>query len=265
MSLIYENSLTKLYQGNAFDLLNGFQDNTIDVIMVDPPYFLSKGGITCHSGKMVNVDKGEWDKTDDTITEEEFYYTFLKHAKRILKTDGTIWVFGTMHNIYLIGYLLKKLDFIILNNITWQKTNPPPNLSCRMFTHSTETVIWAKKSKKSKHYFNYQLMKEMNNGKQMKDVWTYPTTKKSEKKHGSHPTQKPIELMERIILASTEEDDLILDCFSGSSTTLLAAQNLNRRSIGIELEPQYIEISIKRLKENMIVNNINNEKRKEGK
>lgn len=244
---IYEEDLASIIQGNSLDLLKKIQTESIDAIVTDPPFFLSNGGITCQSGRMVSVDKGDWDKTD-SMTMDEFYYQFLQEAKRILKPNGTIWVFGTMHNIFSLGNIMQQMEFKILNNITWQKTNPAPNLSCRMFTHSTETIIWARKNKKSKHYFNYQLMKEMNNGKQMKDVWTTATTKKSEKSFGRHPTQKPLEIMDKIILASTKEGDVILDPFVGSGTTLVSAKRLGRRAMGMELESEYINIAIERLK-----------------
>lgn len=247
MNPVYENKHVCLYHADSLQLLKELEAESIDVIITDPPYFLSNGGITCQNGKMVKVDKGDWDKLDGVMTQEDFYRIFLTEAKRILKENGTIWVFGTMHNIYMLGYLLKELEYKILNNITWQKTNPPPNLSCRMFTHSTETILWARKNEKAKHYFNYDLMKEINGGKQMKDVWTSSTTKPSEKKHGKHPTQKPLWLIERMIQASTQENDVILDCFSGSGTTLIAAQNLERNAIGIELEDEYIDLSIKRI------------------
>lgn len=244
---IYEENLVSIIQGNSLELLKEMKAESIDVIATDPPFFLSNGGITCQSGKMVSVDKGDWDKTD-SMTMDEFYYQFLQEAKRILKPNGTIWVFGTMHNIFSLGSIMQQMEFKILNNITWQKTNPAPNLSCRMFTHSTETIIWAKKNKKSKHFFDYQLMKEINNGKQMKDVWTTSTTKKSEKSFGKHPTQKPLEIMNKIILASTKEGDIILDPFMGSGTTLVSAKRLGRRAIGIDLENEYIKIAIERLK-----------------
>lgn len=246
METFYENDLVKLYQGNSLEKLKEIETETIDVIATDPPFFLSNGGITCQNGKMVSVDKGDWDK-ETTLTMDEFYYAFLVEAKRILKPTGTIWVFGTMHNIFSLGYLMQKMNFKMLNNVTWQKTNPAPNLSCRMFTHSTENIIWARKDLKSKHYYNYELMKELNGGKQMKDVWTSSTTKKSEKKFGKHPTQKPLEIMDKIILSSTKEGDTVLDCFMGSGTTIVSAYNLNRNAIGIDLEEDFVNIAKARI------------------
>lgn len=248
MENIYKGKLATLIHSDYLEFLVTLEDNSIDVVITDPPFFLSNGGITCQSGKMVSVDKGDWDKLE-SITAEVFYSELLTELKRVLKPDGSLWMFGTMHNVYILGYLMNNLKFKIMNNITWQKTNPAPNLGCRMFTHSTETILWAKQNEKSKHYFNYKLMKELNNGKQMKDVWTTSTTKKSEKKFGKHPAQKPLEIIERIILASTQEGDTILDPFVGSGTTCVAATKLNRKSIGIDFEKEFIEIAINRVKD----------------
>lgn len=239
-------NLFYLYNEDALKLLKLLPDNSIDLFFTDPPYFLSNDGITCSGGKMVSVNKGGWDK-EDTLSVDEFNYQFLKEAKRIIKPSGSIWVSGTLHNIYSVGYQMKKLGLRILNNIIWQKTNPPPNLSCKMFTHSTETILWAAKDLKSKYTFNYELMKEENDGKQMKDVWQFSITKKSEKKYGKHPTQKPLDLMRRIIKASSNEGDLVLDPFMGSGTTGVAAIELNRKFIGIDIEKEYFQLAIKRI------------------
>lgn len=240
----------KLIKGDTFKVLKKFEDKTIDTIFADPPYFLSNDGITCSGGKMVTVNKGEWDTSDSLKYKHKFNRKWIKECYRILKDNGTIWVSGTLHNIYSIGMALEEEGFKIINNIIWQKTNPPPNLSCKTFTHSTETILWARKDiKKCKYTFNYELMKEINDGKQMKDVWTTSLTKPSEKKCGKHPTQKPLEILERIILASTKENDIILDPFSGSGTTGIAAYKLKRNYIGIEKEKQYLDLSIKRYEE----------------
>ncbi|RPJ97231.1 site-specific DNA-methyltransferase [Rummeliibacillus sp. TYF005] len=236
-----------LILGDSLEILNSLPDESIDVVFADPPYFLSNDGITCSGGKMVSVNKGSWDKKNSFEDIYQFNLAWLKEAKRILKPNGTLWVSGTLHNIYTVGFILQKLDYKILNNITWQKTNPPPNLACRTFTHSTETIIWAKKSKKAKHYFNYDLMKSWNSGKQMKDVWTTSITKKSEKSFGKHPTQKPLELLERIILSSTQEGDVVLDPFNGSGTTGVACYEYNRNYIGIDINPTYLDITINRI------------------
>jgi site-specific DNA-methyltransferase (adenine-specific) len=230
-------------------LAERYPDGVFDMIFADPPYFLSNGGITCHSGKMVKVDKGDWDKSNGADENHKFNLEWLSRCQKLLKKNGTIWVSGTSHIIYSVGFAMQQLGMKILNDITWEKPNPPPNLSCRYFTHSTETIIWATKNKNSKHYFNYEEMKKLNNGKQMKSVWTISAPKKDEKKFGRHPTQKPLELLERIILASTTESDLIFDPFSGSSTTGLAAIKLNRLFVGCETEDEFIQLSIKRINE----------------
>ncbi len=236
-----------LIYGDFFEVLRILKPKLVDIIFADPPYFLSGNGITCHAGQMVSVKKADWDEEIDVNEKLKFNRKWIRLCKRVLKDDGTIWISGTMHNIYTIGVALEMEGFKIINNITWKKLNPPPNISCRAFTHSTETILWArKKQRKAKHLFNYHLMKELNNGKQMKDVWELSMTKPSEKKHGKHPTQKPLELLERIILASTNEGDVVLDPFNGSGTTGIAAIKLNRKYIGIDNVLEYLEISKKR-------------------
>ena len=245
----FESDNFKLIYNDIFKVIKKFEDKSIDMIFADPPYFLSGNGITCSGGKMVSVNKGEWDKVLSIKEKHKFNKKWIRECYRILKDNGTIWISGTLHNIYSIGMALEEEGFKIINNITWQKTNPPPNLACKTFTHSTETILWARKDLKNiKYTFNYTLMKEINNNKQMKDVWTTSLTKPSEKKCGKHPTQKPLEILDKIILASTKEKDLILDPFCGSSTTGISAVRLNRRYIGIDNEKEYIELSIRRYK-----------------
>lgn len=240
----------KLINDDTFNALEKFEEKIFDMIFADPPYFLSNNGITCSGGKMVSVNKGIWDKSLSVKEKHDFNKKWIKKCYRVLKDYGTIWISGTLHNIYSIGMALEEEGFKIINNITWQKTNPPPNLACKTFTHSTETILWAKKDlKKSKYTFNYDLMKELNGNKQMRDVWTTSLIKPSEKKQGKHPTQKPLEILNRIILASTKENDLILDPFCGSSTTGIAAVKLNRRYIGIDNEKEYLDLSIRRYQE----------------
>ena len=238
----------KLYNDDCFDVMSKFDENSIDCIITDPPYFLSNDGITCKSGKMVSVNKGTWDVRKGFDEIYSFNLNWIEESYRILKPGGTLWVSGTYHNIYTIGSIVDSIDdFRILNNITWVKTAPPPNLSCRFFTHSTETLLWIRKGKKTKHYFNYDLMKEINQGKQMKDVWVIGRPKKAEKELGKHPTQKPEELIERIILSSTEKNHLVLDMFNGSGTTGVVAVRNNRKYIGIELDKEFYEISKRRI------------------
>ncbi|MEI3436024.1 MAG: DNA methyltransferase [Clostridia bacterium] len=246
----FETDNFKLIYNDIFKAIKKLEDKSVDMIFADPPYFLSNDGITCSGGKMVSVNKGEWDRTLSIKEKHKFNKKWIKECYRVLKDNGTIWISGTLHNIYSIGMALEEEGFKIINNITWQKTNPPPNLSCKTFTHSTETILWARKDlKKVKYTFNYNIMKELNNNKQMKDVWTTSLTKPSEKKCGKHPTQKPLEILDKIILASTKENDLILDPFCGSSTTGISAVRLNRRYIGIDNEKEYIELSKRRYKE----------------
>ncbi|WP_288603336.1 site-specific DNA-methyltransferase [uncultured Treponema sp.] len=243
-----ENKDFTLAQGNSLELLKNI-DFKFNMIFADPPYFLSNGGISVQSGKMVSVNKGNWDKSQGFDKDNDFNRQWLSLCQEHLTDDGTIWISGTFHNIFSVAQQMTELGYKILNCITWQKSNPPPNLSCRYFTHSTEFILWARKSQKSKHYFNYELMKEINGGTQMRDVWTLPAIAKWEKSCGKHPTQKPLPLLARIILASTKENDWILDPFAGSSTTGIAASILGRRFLGLEKEIDFLEIAKSRRQE----------------
>jgi site-specific DNA-methyltransferase (adenine-specific) len=240
-----------LAQGNSLELLDmlagKFPDGCFDCIFADPPYFLSNGGITCHAGKMVKVDKGDWDKSQGAELNHEFNSEWLKRCQRVLKPNGTIWVTGTSHVIFSVGYAMQQLGMKILNDITWEKPNPPPNLSCRYFTHATETVLWAAKSERSRHTFNYKLMREHAGGKQMKSVWRIATPATGEKKFGKHPTQKPVALVERCLLASTHAGDFVLDPFSGGGTTAVSCVKTGRLCLGMELDSKHIEMSARRL------------------
>ena len=237
-----------LLNGDCFQLLKDF-DFKFNCIFADPPYFLSNGGISVQSGKIVNVDKGNWDKGKSLQEMMEFNFEWLKLCKDKLKDNGTIWISGTYHNIFSIENCLRELGYKILNIITWVKTNPPPNISCRYFTYSTEFIIWARKSEKKPHYFNYDLMKQINNNKQMTDVWHLPAIASWEKSCGKHPTQKPINLLARIVMASTQPNEWILDPFCGSATTGIAANLLGRRFLGIEQEEEFVKISKNRREE----------------
>jgi site-specific DNA-methyltransferase (adenine-specific) len=246
----------RIYQGDCLEILEKIPENSVDLVFADPPYFLSNGGITCHAGRMVSVNKGDWDKLPgpdlgpvrarfDKV--HEFNRAWLAAAQRVLKPNGSIWVSGTAHVIHSVGFAMQQLGFKLLNDISWVKPNPPPNLSCRYFTHATETLIWAAKNSKSRHTFNYKLMKETNRGKQMKSVWEIRPPETWEKKFGKHPTQKPIALLERILLASSNEGDLVLDPFLGGGTTLLATFRLRRHALGCELSLDYVSLSIRRI------------------
>lgn len=237
-----------IVHGDCFDVLPQF-DFKFDMIFADPPYFLSNGGISYQAGKVVCVDKGDWDKGGSPESIMEFNRQWLSLCREKLKDNGTIWISGTHHNIFSIANVLTELGYKILNVITWAKTNPPPNISCRFFTYSTEFIIWARKCPKVPHKYNYELMKAINEGKQMTDVWRLPAIARWEKSCGKHPTQKPLALLTRIILASTDEHDWILDPFAGSSTTGVAASLCCRRFLGIEQEESFASLSRLRRKE----------------
>ncbi|HTV43129.1 MAG TPA: site-specific DNA-methyltransferase [Candidatus Sulfotelmatobacter sp.] len=284
-NLVYshESPFIRLYHGDCFQLLDAiaarYPHGRFDAIFADPPYFLSNGGITCHAGKMVKVDKGDWDKSRGPELNHEFNREWLARCRRVLKPNGTIWVSGTLHVIFSIGYAMQQLGFKILNDIAWEKPNPPPNLSCRYFTHSTETILWAARDEKSKHTFNYDAMRAVT-GKQMKTVWrnlsesregregneedelpsrssrssrdpssiwTLSAPGSDEKIHGKHPTQKPVGLIERCLLASTNPGDLVLDPFLGGGTTAIAALKLKRGCVGIELDEAHAKLAKKRI------------------
>jgi site-specific DNA-methyltransferase (adenine-specific) len=247
MQTYYTDQLTKLYCADALQILDHLQPQSVDVIFADPPYFLSNNGISCSSGKMVSVNKGNWDKIDSHEQKHQFNVTWISKAFTVLRDSGTIWISGTMHNIYSVGMALEQTGFQIINNITWQKTNPPPNLACKTFTHSTETILWAKKRGQNKYIFNYKQLKEQNNNKQVKDVWSGPTTPRSEKILGKHPTQKPEYLLNMILTSSSSENNLILDPFCGSGTTGVVAKKLLRRFIGIDNNPEFIELAKQRI------------------
>jgi len=244
-----------LYHANCLDILNQLPENSIDMIFADPPYNLSNGGFSVHAGRRVSVNKGDWDKSRGFKDDYDFHYKWLEACKKVLKPHGTLWVSGTYHSIFQCGHAIQTLGYHIMNDIAWFKPNASPNLSCRYFTASHENLIWAKKDKKAKHIFHYDDMRKLRNdlihrnGKQMRSVWAIGTPKPEEKKFGKHPTQKPIELLKRIVLASTNKNDIVLDPFTGSSTTGLAAILHGRKFVGIDTEKEYLELSKKRFKE----------------
>ncbi|SDG64287.1 site-specific DNA-methyltransferase (adenine-specific) [Bacteroidales bacterium KHT7] len=237
-----------LIKGDCVEILSKFKFG-FDMVFADPPYFLSSGGISCQSGQVVCVDKGDWDKPTTSEDMDSFNLRWLTACREHMKDDATIWISGTHHNIFSVQQQLIKLGFKILNVVTWAKTNPPPNISCRYFTYSTEFIIWARKSPKVAHYFNYELMKKLNGDKQMTDVWQLPAIGKWEKSCGKHPTQKPLGVLARLIQASTKPNAWILDPFSGSSTTGIAANLLGRRFLGLEKEDEYLLMSQARREE----------------
>lgn len=246
-----------LYNADSIGFLSALPENSIDMIFADPPYNLSNGGFSVHAGRMVSVNKGGWDKSQGFENDYDFHFRWLEACRRVLKPQGTLWVSGTYHSIYQCGHALQALNYHILNDISWFKPNASPNLSCRFFTASHETIIWARKEKKARHHFDYRLMKEgdwsqdvlKKPGLQMRSVWSLGTPKPSEKVHGKHPTQKPLELLRRIVLASSTRGDVILDPFAGSATTGIAAATHGRKFIGIDLDPKYLDLSVKRYKD----------------
>lgn len=238
-----------LFCGDSRVVVPKLSYHKFDMVFADPPYFLSNGGFTVQSGHCVSVNKGDWDKSNGLAGDLEFNRQWISVCREKMAENATIWVCGTFHNIFSVATVLAELGFRILNAITWQKTNPPPNLSCRFFTHSTEIIVWARKSKTVAHYYNYDLMHKLAGDRQMTDVWRMPAIAPWEKTCGKHPTQKPLALVTRAILASTKEGALILDPFTGSSTTGIAANLLKRRFVGVDSEKKYLDMSIKRFKQ----------------
>jgi len=245
-----------LYNSDCLEILSKIPENTIDMIFADPPYMLSNNGFTCQNGRMVNVNKGKWDRSRGFENDTIFHDAWIGACRRVLKPEGTIWISGTYHSIYQCGYLLQKNNFHILNDIVWFKPNAPPNLSCRFFTASHETLLWARKDANAKHAFNYD---EMKNGSfpedklkkentQMRSVWSIPAPKNREKEQGKHPTQKPLDLLLRIVKASTNSGSIILDPFNGGGTTAVAAKLTGDRFyIGIDVEREYLEITKRKI------------------
>jgi len=261
MDAYFKETGIRLLVGDAIDVLKSLPEKSVDLIFSDPPYNLSNDGFTCHAGKRVSVNKGKWDKSQGIEEDFNFHFTWIEACKRVLKQNGSLWISGTYHSIYACGYALQKQGWHIINDICWYKPNAAPNLSCRMFTASHETLLWVRKDKKVKHTFNYD---KMRNGffpddfikkpnKQMRSIWAIGTPKNGEKKYGKHPTQKPEALLERIILSSSNEGDIVLDPFCGSATTGVVAIRHNRKFVGIDLEKEYVDkFAIPRIKDELI-------------
>lgn len=258
LNVYYADHNVRLFNGDSIEILNNLPDECIDLIFADPPYNLSNGGFTCHAGKRVSVNKGKWDESKGIEEDFEFHFKWLEACRRVLKPNGSLWVSGTYHSIYVCGFALQKQGWHLINDVCWFKPNAAPNLSCRMFTASHETLLWVRKDKKAKHYFNYDIVKHgkwdgdslKKPDKQMRSVWAITTPKKDEKKHGKHPTQKPEALLERIILACSRENDIVLDPFCGSATTGVSALKNNRKFVGIDAEQEYLDtIAIPRIKD----------------
>lgn len=231
-----------LVLGDCLKVLEAF-DFAFDLVFADPPYFLSSGGISVQSGRRVCVDKGAWDKPRGAAAERAFTRAWLSAVRDKLTPGGTVWVSGTFHNIFLVADVLRELGFKLLNAVTWEKTNPPPNLSCRCLTHASEVILWARKSPTVPHRYNYDVMRAIAGGRQMRDVWRLPAIAPWEKAAGKHPTQKPLALLVRLLLAATAPNDWVLDPFCGSGTAGIAATLLHRRFLGIDLSEDYLRMA----------------------
>jgi site-specific DNA-methyltransferase (adenine-specific) len=258
MKAYYTQKGIRIFNGDVIEVLNALPEESVDLIFADPPYNLSNGGFTCHAGKRVSVNKGSWDKSKGVESDFQFHYNWIEACRRVLKPSGSLWISGTYHSIYVCGFALQKQKWHMINDICWFKPNASPNLACRMFTASHETLLWVRKDKNSKHYFDYKLVKNKNWGddflkkpnKQMRSVWAIATPKNGEKKYGKHPTQKPEALLERIILATSKEGDIVLDPFCGSATTGVVALRNGRKFVGIDLEQKYLDhMAIPRIKD----------------
>jgi site-specific DNA-methyltransferase (adenine-specific)/modification methylase len=263
--------LNKIYQGDSIDLLKKIPDDSIDLIFADPPYNLQLNNDLYRPNQTkVNGVNDEWDKFESMEDYDKFTNLWLSECHRILKNSGCIWVIGTYHNIFRIGYSLQNIGFWILNDIIWIKPNPMPNFKGTRFNNAHETLIWATKSKTSNYTFHYHSMKVMNDDKQMRSDWIIPICQGNEriKVNGqkAHSTQKPEELLYRIIISTSNPGDIILDPFSGSGTTAAVAKRLGRNFIAFEKEPFYVNIANKRLKTIVPISNevlnYNIEKRK---
>jgi site-specific DNA-methyltransferase (adenine-specific) len=253
----------KLFCGETTNVLASLEAASVDFVFSDPPYFLSNDGFSIKSGKMISVNKGEWDRSSGFTSDLSFNRDWISQSLRLLKPNGTIAISGTYHNIFQCGFLLQEQGCRILNDIVWFKPNGAPSLAGRNFTASHETIIWASKSITAKHTFNYQVAKNWDSskdlikrpGKQMRSVWSIPTTPRREKLEGKHPTQKPLELMKRLIASCTNPGDVVLDPFCGSGSTGVAALSLGRSFIGIDFDPDYINLTKRRIDGNNAIIN----------
>jgi len=237
-----------VYLADCVDLMKIIPPGSVDVVFADPPYRLSTGGVTVKSGELAPVDKGAWDRSMGFVEDHRFNVTWLKEASHILKPEGTIWVTGTHHIIFSLGFALQSLGFKVINAIAWEKTDPPPNALHTAFTHSHETIVWARKRNRSRHTFNYDLINSTDPKAQVSSVWRIPSVPRREKRHGYHPTQKPLRLIRRALLASSREGDLVFDPFCGSGTTGVASKELDRFFVGAEKEIEYAELAGRRIR-----------------
>jgi site-specific DNA-methyltransferase (adenine-specific) len=236
-----------VYLADCLDLMKVIPPCSVDVVFADPPYRLSTGGVTVKSGRLAPVDKGAWDRSMGFAGDHRFNVRWLKEARRILKPEGAIWVTGTHHIIFSLGFALQTIGFKLINQITWEKPDPPPNAFHTAFTHAHETLLWASKGKGARHTFNYDLINSRDPNAQMSSVWRIQAVPRREKLYGYHPTQKPLRLVRRAILASSHEGDLVFDPFCGSGTTGVAAKELERFFVGVEMEEEFVKIAARRI------------------
>ena len=246
--------LDKIHQGDCLELLNKIDDNSIDLIFLDPPYNLQLNKeLTRPNHSVVTGVSQDWDKFDNYTSYDEFTLSYLKNCKRILKDDGGLWIIGSYHNIFRIGKILQDLNFWILNDVIWVKSNPLPNFRATRLTNAHETLIWCSKNPKSKYQFNYHTLKTSNEDKQERSVWNFPICSGKERLKNSenktaHPTQKPLALMNKILLQSTIKGDLVLEPFAGTASFCAAAKYLGRKYIGFEQDISYQNLANNRLK-----------------
>ena len=248
-----KNLKNKIINGDSLKELKKIPDETFDLIFADPPYNLQlKKELSRPDRSKVDAVDDKWDQFESFKSYDEFTFRWLKECKRILKKNGTIWVIGSYHNIFRVGTAIQNLGFWILNDVIWNKNNPMPNFRGTRFTNAHETLIWASKSKKSKYTFNYQSMKSFNDDIQMRSTWNLPICNGKERLKNNgvkvHSTQKPEALLHRIILASSNKNNFILDPFLGSGTTAVVSKKLGRSYFGIEKEKIYYEAASKRLR-----------------
>ena len=236
-----------VYLADCVQLMRLMPAGSVDAVFADPPYRLSGGGVTVKSGRLASVDKGSWDRSLGFEEDHRFNLRWLREARRVLKPDGTLWVSGTHHIIFSLGFALQTLGFRVINSVVWEKPDPPPNALHTAFTHSHETIIWASRGRGARHTFNYDLINSPDPKAQMSSVWRIPAVTRREKRHGYHPTQKPLRLVRRALLASTREGNLVFDPFCGSGTTAIAAKELDRFCVGAELEREYAELAARRI------------------
>ena len=235
-----------VYLCDCIELMRLIPPGSVDAVFADPPYRLSNGGVTVKNGRLSSVDKGSWDRSMGFQQDHQFNVTWLRGVWRVLKPGGSVWVSGTHHGIHSIGFALQTLGFRLVNDVVWWKPDPPPNAMHTSFTHAHETLVWARK-RGARHTFNYDLINGPDPTSQVGSVWRMGSVSQAEKRLGYHPTQKPLRLVRRTLLASTNEGALVLDPFCGSGTTAVAAKELGCFFVGAELEEGYAALASRRI------------------